>query len=152
MIEAYRIGKPEDGQYEKPKKLKMFNLEGIPTVAVGPQEDLEIVIGNQNPDGSTSVIAIYLDDNHRETSILEYEMIKKLQFCNQKDSVEPKMQHIYNKNCGQCASGKGHVIRVDDIALGEPNFSKLRIVPWNILLKKVNIINSNGSVESRFEE
>lgn len=150
MIEAYRIEKPKDGQDKNPRRLKKFNLEGIPTVVVTPYESLDVIIGNDNQDGTTSVISIYVDNRHLETSMLEHEMIKRLQFSNQENKTDTKIQHVYHKNCGQCASGEGHIIRVDDIALGEPNFKRLRFVPWDSFLKKVG--DTKDQTASRFDE
>jgi len=152
MIEAHKIGKSEDGQEARPKKLKKFNLGGMPVVVVTPYEDIEVIIGNDNQDGTTSVIAIYLDNNHCETSILEYGMIIKLRFGNQENNTKPNIQHIYDKNCEQCVNRDGHVIQIDDIALGEPNFDRLMLMPWDSFLKKVGDINTNGETISRFDE
>lgn len=150
MIETYRVGVPEDHQEARPKRLKKFNLEGIPTVVITPHENLEVFIVNDNQDGITRVISIFVDNIHLETSILEHEMTKILRFGNQEDKSNPKTQHIYDKSCAQCINGKGHVIRVDDIALGEPNFERLRFLPWDSFLKKVG--DANDETISRFEE
>lgn len=137
MLEAYRIGQAEDGQDKNPRKLRKFNLEGTPTVAIAPHEGIDVVIGNDNRDGSTSVISIYVDDKLRETVMLEYEMIRKLQFRNKETPDSSVVSHVYDSLCTHCANGKGHVIRVDDIALGEPNFMRLRLANWTDLLNKI---------------
>lgn len=146
MLEVFRIGKSEEG-HDRPKRLKQFNLDGLITVAVAPEDDLDVRIGNGNFDGTTSIYAISIDGAHHKTEIVEHTVMTRIKLGAQEENAP--VQHAYDHNCQQCTSGEGHIIKVDDIASGERNVMILRIMPWHALFPQV--MNDSKKALSRFE-
>lgn len=137
MLEAYKVGERQQGLGQK---LRSFMVDGIKTVAIKPDEKIDVIVANSNVDGTTSVVHIAVDDTPQGVAMLEYGMIQRLQFRNNEDNGSKKTvpsQHVYDKTCLSCLQGEGHIIRIDNLATGEQNQNLLRMLPWENFVSKV---------------